>query len=94
MFEVICSIPLITGNIDVAIAASLYSGLYTRCEYIQSSGTQYIDTGVIAVQNTVMEATFAWQRLTQAVTGLCLEPASRTWSGRSSLPCITTEIQN
>ncbi|MGM9849805.1 MAG: immunoglobulin-like domain-containing protein [Bacilli bacterium] len=33
-----------------------YERLYTKLEYIESTGTQYIDTGVIATNNTVVKA--------------------------------------
>jgi hypothetical protein len=52
-------IPNITGDLVVTITAELDGVDYTQCEYIQSSGTQYIDTGVTGDQNTAMEASFA-----------------------------------
>lgn len=33
---------------------------YTRCEYIQSSGTQFIDTGIVPTANTSIEIDYAF----------------------------------
>ena len=38
---------------------------YTRCDYIQFSGTQWVDTGVIGTQDTQITASFTWENSTQ-----------------------------
>jgi hypothetical protein len=60
-------IPDVTGEVEVEINAELSGGLYTACNYIQSSGTQYISTGVTGTGNTSAELVFA--RLTSYPAG-------------------------
>lgn len=38
---------------------------YRRCDYIQFSGTQLVDTGVIGTQDTQIWASFTWESSTQ-----------------------------
>ena len=45
-----------SGNFTYEVYENPYDRLYTKLEYIESTGTQYIDTGVIATNNTVVKA--------------------------------------
>ena len=38
---------------------------YRRCDYIQFSGNQWIDTGIIGNQNTQINVSFTWENSTQ-----------------------------
>ena len=44
------------GSFTYEVYENPYDRLYTKLEYIESTGTQYIDTGVIATNNTVVKA--------------------------------------
>ncbi len=49
----------VTGDINVGITCALDGETYTQCSYLQSSGSEYIDTGVGASNNTSAEFVFA-----------------------------------
>lgn len=38
---------------------------YARCDYIQFSGNQWVDTGIIGNQNTQINVSFTWENSTQ-----------------------------
>lgn len=45
---------------------------YTRCKYIESSGTQYIDTGIIATINTGIDINYSYNQIdSNTNAGLC-----------------------
>jgi hypothetical protein len=49
----------VTADVEVVLSAVLSGGLYTACRYLQSSGSQYINTGVTGSGNTSAELVFA-----------------------------------
>ncbi len=55
----ILSLPPAVGDVEVTVSAALDGTYYSQREYIQSSGTQYIDTGVYGSGNTSAELVFA-----------------------------------
>ena len=38
---------------------------YNRCDYIQFTGSQWVDTGVVGTQDTQIHASFVWENSTQ-----------------------------
>ena len=38
---------------------------YTRCDYIQFSGSQWVDTGIVGNQDTQVNVSFTWENSTQ-----------------------------
>lgn len=45
---------------------------YTRCKYLESSGTQYIDTGVIATVNTGISIDYSYNQIDSSTNaGMC-----------------------
>lgn len=58
------------GQVTVKVAASGSGGTdlpagYTRVDYIQFSGSQWIDTGIVGNQDTQVIANFTWESSTQ-----------------------------
>ena len=58
---------------------SLPSG-YTRLEYIESTGTQYIDTGVVPDANTKVECDFLAKTLDCGVFGARIDYNSNAFT--------------
>jgi len=52
-------IPNVTGGVAVTVTAELDGVDYARREYLESSGSQYVDTGIIGGGNTSAELVFA-----------------------------------
>ena len=55
-------------NVEVAGSSDSDSDLptgYTRCDFIQFGGNQWVDTGVIGNQDTQITASFTWENSTQ-----------------------------
>ena len=46
--------------------SSLLPSGYTECEYLESTGTQYINTEVVGTQNISIDTTFSWSRYLNA----------------------------
>jgi hypothetical protein len=55
----VLSLPPAAGDVEVTVSASLDGVSYSQRQYIQSSGTQYIDTGVYGSGSTSGEVVFA-----------------------------------
>lgn len=55
----------ITVNVPTGGGASELPNGYTRVDYIQFSGSQWIDTGIIGNQDTQVNVSFTWESRTQ-----------------------------
>ncbi len=79
----VLSIMNVTGDIAVSITCALDGEVYTQCSYLQSSGSEYIDTGVTGSNYTSAEFKFA--RLSAypngwwAVIGACQQDLTRSF---------------
>lgn len=51
--------------VDVASSGGELPEGYTRCDYIQFSGNQWVDTGIIGTQDTQINVSFTWENSTQ-----------------------------
>lgn len=59
---------VITGTMESGGSAPSIDGIpegYARCDYIQFSGNQFIDTGFVGNQNTQINVSFTWESSTQ-----------------------------
>lgn len=54
-----------TANVNVAGGGGDLPDGYTRADYIQFSGSQLVDTGIIGTQDTQIWASFTWEGSTQ-----------------------------
>ena len=71
------------GSFTYEVYENPYDRLYTKLEYIESTGTQYIDTGVIANNNTVV-----WAELFTNIT------INKNWFGGSAYSSSSNCVLN
>lgn len=56
----------VTVNVEVeGGGSSEFPEGYTRCDYIQFTGTQFIDSGIVGTQDTQINTSFTWESSTQ-----------------------------
>jgi hypothetical protein len=85
----------VTGNLDITVACVLDGTVYTQCSYIQSSGNEWINTGITGKANTRVQADFVIKAAVSgwwAVFGACAYNINRSYLfGINNLSTITVQ---